>query len=534
MKINLPVSQTEAAFPRGEYLVSKTDLKGVITQANDAFVNISGFTREELIGKNHNLVRHPDMPVQAFEDLWRTVKSGRPWQGIVKNRCKNGDYYWVDAFVVPVRKNGETVGYMSVRSEPSRDQVQQAEILYRQLNASKAPIPQARKSAGIHWRMTLLMLLTMALIAGNGVGGASDFYRSHIWLGVAGTVISMAITAILCQVLAHSILQPLRQAVRHFERMSEGKLADSVDISRRDEIGDLFTALAIMQVNLKIMVDDVNTAARIIDERSAGMQSSMGNVVQHSTIQADQAAEVAATVEEVSASASSVADASSGAAEAALKTQLVVRESNVRMQESLAAEQCVMDAVQKSSQQMSELFRSISHIGDLTSMIKDVAEQTNLLALNAAIEAARAGEQGRGFAVVADEVRKLAERTAKSTVDIDETVQAIQAGTQQAVTSMDTAVAEVNRGTALMHATGDGLRQITKSSDVVTEMAQHIASAAQQQSSATHVVATSIERISASVQENTAIAQSANRAADELVATARQLRELIGQFEVRR
>jgi aerotaxis receptor len=533
MKINLPVTQTEAPFPRGEYLVSKTDLKGVITHANDAFVAISGYSREELIGKNHNLVRHPDMPPQAFGDLWRTVKGGLPWQGFVKNRCKNGDYYWVDAFVVPVRKNGETVGYMSVRSEPSRDQIQQSERLYRHWSETQTPIPPVKKNLSIRLRMTLLMVLTMMLITGTGLIGALGFYQSHLWLAIGATLAEMTVLGILCQALAFSILNPLTQAIRHFERMSEGKLADKIDISRRDEIGDLFTALATMQVNLKIMVDDVNTAAQIIDNRSADMRNSMENIVEHSTLQADQAAEVAASVEEVSTSASSVADAATDVAAAALKTQSVVKESNDRMQESFAAEQCVMDAVQKSSQQMQELFQSISHIGDLTSMIKDVADQTNLLALNAAIEAARAGEQGRGFAVVADEVRKLAERTAKSTVDIDETVQSILGGTQQAVTSMDSAVAEVNRSTGLMHATGEGLQQITTSSDIVTEMAQHIAGAAQQQSTATHVVATSIERISGSVHENTIVAQNANWVADELVATARNLRELIEQFEVR-
>lgn len=118
MKVNLPVSQREKPFPQGSYVVSKTDLKGVTTYANDAFVELSGFTRDELIGTSHNIVRHPDMPPQAFEDLWRTIKADLPWRGTGKNRSKNGDHYWVDAFVVPVRENDQTVGYMSVRTEP--------------------------------------------------------------------------------------------------------------------------------------------------------------------------------------------------------------------------------------------------------------------------------------------------------------------------------------------------------------------------------------------------------------------------------
>lgn len=127
MKNNQPVTNIEKPYPEGEYLVSKTDLKGAITYANDTFVALSGFTREELIGQNHNLVRHPDMPPAAFADLWRTIKAGNPWKGLVKNRCKNGDYYWVHAFVVPIKKDGKVLGYMSVRSQPAREEIAAAD-----------------------------------------------------------------------------------------------------------------------------------------------------------------------------------------------------------------------------------------------------------------------------------------------------------------------------------------------------------------------------------------------------------------------
>jgi aerotaxis receptor len=124
MKVNLPVTQIEQPYPKGKYLVSRTDLKGITTYANDTYVEISGFTREELLGKSHNVVRHPDMPPQAFKQLWDTIKAGRPWRGVVKNRCKNGDYYWVDGTVVPVMENDQIVGYMSVRTEASRAQIE--------------------------------------------------------------------------------------------------------------------------------------------------------------------------------------------------------------------------------------------------------------------------------------------------------------------------------------------------------------------------------------------------------------------------
>jgi PAS domain S-box-containing protein len=130
MRTNMPVTQKEHHLQEGAFVVTTTDLRGVITYANDEFIRISGFTQEELLGQPHNMVRHPDMPPAAFEDLWRTVKSGKPWQGMVKNRCKNGDFYWVDANVTPVVEGGQTVGYVSIRSKPSAAQVAEAERMY--------------------------------------------------------------------------------------------------------------------------------------------------------------------------------------------------------------------------------------------------------------------------------------------------------------------------------------------------------------------------------------------------------------------
>jgi len=140
MKINLPVNDVESILPEGEFIYSRTDLKGVIVEANEAFARISGFTPEEMVGKAHNLVRHPDMPPEAFDDLWRDIKLGRPWRGIVKNRRKDGGFYWVVANVSPVREDGQVVGYQSVRSRPSREDIAAAEAAYRRVRAGDKSI----------------------------------------------------------------------------------------------------------------------------------------------------------------------------------------------------------------------------------------------------------------------------------------------------------------------------------------------------------------------------------------------------------
>ncbi len=140
MKINEPVTQNEIPFPDGTILVTKTNLKGMITYCNSDFVKISGFREDELIGSSHNVVRHPDMPPEAFQDLWDSVASGRPWTGLVKNRAKNGDHYWVKANVTPITQNGKVIEYMSVRTKPTSHEIRETEDLYQQISRGKASL----------------------------------------------------------------------------------------------------------------------------------------------------------------------------------------------------------------------------------------------------------------------------------------------------------------------------------------------------------------------------------------------------------
>ena len=176
MKINLPVTGREISFPNYTSMVTKTDTKGIITFANLDFIELSGFTEAELIGSNHNIIRHPDMPSAVFEELWQKLKNGLSWHGIVKNRCKNGDHYWVEARIVPVRKNGEVTGYMSVRSSASREDVIRAERLYKTADKIPATIKKGRDFA---WKKHLtirlgipvwIFFVSLMMIAGGTLG----------------------------------------------------------------------------------------------------------------------------------------------------------------------------------------------------------------------------------------------------------------------------------------------------------------------------------------------------------------------------
>ena len=127
MRINLPITSIERVIRVGESIVSKTDLQGNITYANPCFIEVSGYTETELLDAPQNIVRHPDMPAEAFADMWVTLKAGLPWTGIVKNRCKNGNYYWVKANVTPLREQGRVVGFMSVRTQATSHDISAAE-----------------------------------------------------------------------------------------------------------------------------------------------------------------------------------------------------------------------------------------------------------------------------------------------------------------------------------------------------------------------------------------------------------------------
>jgi len=263
MKINMPVTQKEIELSDTSSIVSKTDLKGHITYINRDFMEISGFVESELIGKNHNIIRHPDMPPEAFADLWNTVKAGKPWNGMVKNRCKNGDHYWVEANVAPLREKGEVTGYMSVRSKATRQQMDEADALYKDLRAGKV------KKEGLFAKLSRyiadapLMLKVGALIS-------LPIFSLLLWFNdepvmkllEIATVSSIAAIASLFALRKYVIL-PIKRATDAANAIADGDFNFRICTKANDEAGRMMQAIKAMQIRIGF---EVSNNKKIADE----------------------------------------------------------------------------------------------------------------------------------------------------------------------------------------------------------------------------------------------------------------------------
>jgi len=535
MRKNLPVTQQNHPVPTGVQIVSRTDRKGRIIFANDAFVDLSGFTREELIGQPHNLVRHPDMPPAIFEWMWRTLNAGRPWQGIVKNRCKNGDHYWVHAFIVPVRSaSGQIEGYMSVRTAATAAQVREAETLYAAINAGRAKVPEPPRRLLLLYKMLIgasVFGLLFALIGAINFMTVPDGTLKTISLAAA--LIALLGMPAFAVYIAGQVRAPLDELNRHFERMELGDLSQTPAIARNDEFGRTFEALAVMQTHLEVMLDEVRGSVREIERETGTLAKSMSEVASHSQSQHNEATQTNSAMEALSASAAQVAEHARRAAEAAIASNRIVADSVAKLAQSVSNAETVVTHVKEAGATITTLFQTIFEINKIATVIHEIADQTNLLALNAAIEAARAGEAGRGFAVVADEVRKLAERTANSTGDIARMVSRIQEDTQRAAFSMDNAVNQVESGIGMMKESSAAVQKITDSAASVTTMAQEIAASAESQSATSEQVASSMQEITQLIERNSTAIEAVNAAASTLSSTADTLEKLVQRFRIR-
>ncbi|MBK1687544.1 methyl-accepting chemotaxis protein [Rubrivivax gelatinosus] len=503
MKLNLPVTQVERRYADDLTLVSTTDPQGRITHCNAAFAELSGYTADELLGRAHNVVRHPDTPPEVFADMWATLGAGRPWSGVVKNRCRNGDHYWVVANVTPVLDAGRVAAYMSVRHRPTPGQVQAAEARFAAFARARdgggaAPRP-APPGADAPRRLTLelaagLLLLVVLALAPLGLGMA---VHAALLLGVAAWLVLR---------FERRVARGLQAATDAAGRLAGCDLAMHCEHTRAEPLSTLLHGIWLANLNMRAVVEDVRHEIRTIESGADGIAQGSLGLSRLAALQSDDVQVTAVAMEQITRSAEAVAATAREVDQAAAGARQTARRGGQSVAEMLTT--------------MSAIERATRAAAETVELMEDIADQTELLAREASAAAARAGEEGIAYAVVASRIGALAHRSRSSAQQVSRLVSACAVQVAEGSRRAGAALADVEAAVDAVGCVADRQREIATATD---EQARGVAEATR-----------AVARIDAAAGENAVLAGQSAAAGQALRERAATLARAVAVFRVAR
>jgi aerotaxis receptor len=513
--MNNSFNDNEVIFDDSVQLVSITDLNGKITYANDEFCVVAGYTIEELVGQNHNIVRHPSMPKAAFADLWSKLKQEDSWRGMVKNRCKNGGYYWVDAYITPIYENGSITGYQSVRTLPSQEQKEKAQKLYDGLNNKKS-ISEFQSNINLK-RIIAMVIVTLAIIVN--------------WIYTQSIVPSIVL--LICLSL---ILLVFSQELFSFPNYvaKTKKLFDSpsrIIFLGKGALNIISYPVELYKARIRTILGRSRDSGRKLLNVASELESSSTEMLKGIEEESSHLAQFATAITQMSATIDEVSSNTNQTHDKVLVVQNECQNNIQVIEISQNKINCLAGDVDKAASNALELVTDVTKISTIMSEIQGIADQTNLLALNAAIEAARAGEQGRGFAVVADEVRTLASRTQEATVHIQSSVVGLQNTLKEWSQLMLVNKANAEECSADSSKIKQTMEVIVNNVGDVSNMTAQIATAAEEQSVVANQITRSVYIIDDISKQNSILAAQVHNYGIAVNKSAKDIEKLSSTFK---